>query len=345
MFFSRNRDSRSGFTLIELLVVIAIIAVLIALLLPAVQSAREAARRAQCVNNLKQLGLAMHNYHDQMGTFPIGRMGSGYNYAPQRNQRRTWAFSIMPYFEQTAVFNAINFSWQFFEAPNRTAIRFSFAVFQCPSDTPALQETDQPWARSKGNYVVNWGNTHFWQDEPNRGAQGGNPYVGGPALGGPINAPVPGGPVLFGGAPFRGNLSIGINAITDGTSNTLLVGEVIQGQNRTGGYAPGNYDHRGDIFNDGGMCLMFMAYTTPNSRIPDQMGTNAAFCGDPALRNPPCITGNFPGFAAARSRHPGGVNATMADGSVRFFKDTVNLFIWRALSTTQGAEVISADAL
>src|SRR5258708_7766659 len=112
-----------GFTLIELLVVIAIIAVLIALLLPAVQAAREAARRIQCVNNFKQMGIAMHNYHDSQGSFPIGRMGIGYNYAPLPGQRRTWAFSIMPYLEQSAVFNAINFSRQFYESANTTIIR------------------------------------------------------------------------------------------------------------------------------------------------------------------------------------------------------------------------------
>ena len=95
-----RRERLRAFTLIELLVVIAIIAVLIALLLPAVQAAREAARRTQCVNNFKQIGLAMHNYHDSQGTFPVGRMGSGYNYPNAPGQRRTWAFSIMPFIEQ-----------------------------------------------------------------------------------------------------------------------------------------------------------------------------------------------------------------------------------------------------
>ena len=129
---------------------IAIIAVLIALLLPAVQAAREAARRTQCVNNFKQLGLAMHNYHDVMGTFPIGEMGIRYNYSPQRGQRRTWAFSIMPYFEQTSVFNSINFSLQFYESANTTFIRMQFAAFQCPSDRPSIQEPDTPTCAARG---------------------------------------------------------------------------------------------------------------------------------------------------------------------------------------------------
>ena len=116
---------RAGFTLIELLVVIAIIAVLIALLLPAVQAAREAARRSQCVNNLKQLGLAMHNYHQVNGTFPIGRMGIGYGYGNNVDQRRTWAFSVLPFFEQAQAFNAINFSLPFYDSTNTTIIRIA----------------------------------------------------------------------------------------------------------------------------------------------------------------------------------------------------------------------------
>ena len=113
-------SKRRGFTLIELLVVIAIIAVLIALLLPAVQAAREAARRIQCTNNLKQLGLAMHNYVSAQNTFPVGRMGLNYSYFGvvnstfTTNARRTWTFLIMPYLEQRAVFQAINFSQAFY---------------------------------------------------------------------------------------------------------------------------------------------------------------------------------------------------------------------------------------
>ena len=337
---SRNQR-RPGFTLIELLVVIAIIGVLIALLLPAVQAAREAARRTQCVNNFKQMGLAMHNYHDTVGSFPIGRMGSGYSYAPQGGQRRTWAFSILPYFEQNNLFNAINFSLQFYERPNTTVIRTPLNVFQCPSDTPSIQEPDTPYPRGKGNIAVNWGNTHFYQDEAGRGS-GTWSLSGGPGGGNPFTGPV-GGAVLFSGAPFKGNVSTSMRDMTDGTSNTILCGEVIMGFNAAGGL----YDHRGDVFNDDYNCTMFNTYTAPNSKVPDSMGGDAKgrpWCSYGLVSNVPPCAGGSPPFNASRSRHPGGVNTLLADGSVRFTKDSINLQAWRGLGSPNGGEVISADS-
>jgi len=332
---SRGRPRR-GFTLIELLVVIAIIGVLIALLLPAVQAAREAARRAQCTNNMKQLGLALHNYHDSVGAFPIGRMGIGYDYSPQRGQRRTWAFSTLPFFEQNNLFNAINFNLQFYEAANTTIIRTPLNAFQCPSDSPSIQEPDTPYPRAKGNYAANWGNTHFYQDEARSGWP--NPYNTGPL--GLQGAPMG---VYFNGAPFRGNRSAPLSAFTDGTSNTVMLAEVIIGPNAAGGA----YDHRGDIFNDDYNCTMFHTYTPPNSKIPDQMGgdTNGRpWCSYGLLPNtPPCTGGAIP-FNAARSRHPGGVNALFGDGSVKFIKESIAIDVWRAVGSMQGAEVVSADA-
>jgi len=317
-----KRPKSRGFTLIELLVVIAIIAVLIALLLPAVQAAREAARRTQCVNNFKQLGLAMHNYHGVNETFPIGIMGAGFNYSPNNNNRRTWAFSILPYLEQGSVFNAINMSLPFYFPQNTTVIRTRFNVLQCPSDPAGgtTQEPDTPYPRKKANVAVNWGNSHYWQGEK----VGPSPYTGGPA-----------GNVTFAGAPFKLNLSTGFREMTDGTSNTMLIGEVKIGANAPGG----DYDHRGDIFNDDYCCAMFMAYTTPNSRIPDQLGQ----CGKAASQVPPCNQ-NSPRFTASRSYHPGGVNILFGDGSVKFIKDSVSLATFRAISSPSNGEVISADA-
>jgi prepilin-type N-terminal cleavage/methylation domain-containing protein/prepilin-type processing-associated H-X9-DG protein len=340
--------SRRGFTLIELLVVIAIIAVLIALLLPAVQAAREAARRSQCVNNFKQMGLALHNYHDVQGTFPIGRMGIGYSYANSPfDNRRTWYYSILPYVEQSQVFAANNFSLPFYYPDNTTIIRLSFNIFQCPSQTTSIQEPDTPYPRGKASIAANWGNTGFYQNEGGRGSgaqgqAGGDPYTGGPMNGGAS--------VSFTGAPFKGNATTGIRDMTDGTSNTLLCGEVIIGINGTGGnsgtYSNGTqwgpYDHRGDVLNDDYNCTMFMTYTPPNSRIPDQMGSYT-FCGNLWSNNPPC-NDQSPAWNAARSRHAGGINALMADGSVRFFKDSINSQTWRAVGSPIGGEVVDANS-
>ncbi|WP_152053470.1 DUF1559 domain-containing protein [Tautonia marina] len=339
----RRTNVPRGFTLIELLVVIAIIGVLIALLLPAVQSAREAARRAQCVNNFKQMGIALHNYHDTMGSFPIGRMGVGYTYPPTVTgvpQRRTWAFSVLPYMEQTNLFGAINFDLPFYFAQNTTVIRTPLSMFQCPSDSPSIQEPDTPYPRGKGNFAANWGNTHFWQDERPTEPNGLNPWNTGPL--GVQGMPVGAVDLRFTGAPFMGNRATGLRNFRDGTSNTILIGEVIMGANAAGGA----YDHRGDIFNDDLNCTMFNTYTPPNSQIPDWMGGDAngrPWCSFGLIGGVPPCTGGQPSFNAARSRHPGGVNVLLGDGSVRFVKNTVDVMTWRAIGSPAGGEVISAD--
>jgi prepilin-type processing-associated H-X9-DG protein len=328
-------------------VVIAIIAVLIALLLPAVQAAREAARRIQCTNNLKQLGLAMHNYHQSTNTFPIGVMGirspilvgnggTGGSYAAAGDptgsiNRRTWAFMILPYIDQGAMANAVNFSLPFNPptgAANNTISETLIATFLCPDDATTNQ-IDQN-NRREGNYVVNWGNSNWAQNMTFNGKVY-NPFSG------PI---VQGNPVYFLGAPFTMDKSTGIQAITDGTSNTLLMAEVVIGATM----GTNGYEHRGDVYNDDYNCAMFMAYSTPNSTIPDWIANG--YCRYPFQTNPPC-TGTTGGsqnaYNASRSYHPGGVNALMSDGSVRFFKNTIALMTWRALSTTIGGEVVSSD--
>ncbi len=332
----RRSNRPGGFTLIELLVVIAIIAVLIALLLPAVQSAREAARRIQCVNNLKQLGLAMHNYHQAINAFPIGALGirSPTLYARAGDptgkvNRRTWAFLILPYVEQGSMYNAVNFSLPFnppIGAANETVSAVLVPGFLCPDD-PTVNQIDQD-NRREGNYVVNWGNTNWSQDM----FAGYNPFVGNPLL-------QQGNPVPFLGAPFTMDRAYGIQNITDGTSNTLLMAEVVIGATE----GAKGYEHRGDIYNDDYNCAMFMAYTTPNSTIPDWVANG--YCRYPYQTNPPCISSPkaLNAYNAARSYHPGGVNALMADGSVKFFKSTIAVMTWRALSTTIGGEVVSSD--
>ena len=333
------RRVRSAFTLIELLVVIAIIAVLIALLLPAVQAAREAARRVQCVNNFKQLGIAMHNYHSVDNAFPIGRTGLGYTYTPATatDNRRTWVLSILPYIEQGSAFNSLNFKVPFYDPSNTTVIRMSINSFQCPSDQATIQEPDTAYPRGKGSFAANWGNLHYGQDNGTMP----NPWNDGP-LG--LQGLPPGATSLsFTGAPFAPNISTNFSRFTDGTSNTILISEVIMGAN-----GPVNlYDHRGDIFNDDFNGTMFNTYTPPNSKIPDWMGGDAAgrpWCTYGLIPNVPPCTGGANTFNASRSRHPGGVNTLFADGSVKFCKDSISIPIWRALGSPSGGEVVSADS-
>jgi prepilin-type N-terminal cleavage/methylation domain-containing protein/prepilin-type processing-associated H-X9-DG protein len=321
---------RRGFTLIELLVVISITSILIALLLPAVQAAREAARRAHCSNNFKQMGLALMAYHETYNSLPIGRTGLYYTYKSQNSNRRTWALSSLSYVEQNSAFNAFNCFLSFNDVQNATTVRFFVSTFLCPSDRAALQEPDRQVPRIKSNFAANWGDTHYFQGQPGFGSEGPNPFPG------------PAGIAWFTGAPFSGNNSYSLNAFLDGASGTILVGEVIVGQNRPAGNdATGAYDHRGDIYNDDRNCSMFMTYTTPNSLIPDQLA-ESQYCGQGFDGNPPC-NANVPAFNASRSRHPGGVHSLFADGHVKFIRDQIDSGIWRALGSPAGGEVVSAN--
>ena len=341
----RSRGRR-GFTLIELLVVIAIIAVLIALLLPAVQAAREAARRMQCTNNLKQLGLAMQNYHDTNGTYPIGRMG--YNITggvypagtTEVSNRRTWTFGLMPFLEQGAFSNSINYCYGFYHATNTTLIETTINVFHCPSDPQsfAIEVGTTASKRYGGNYVANWGNSHFIQDNTPNSTGGSHWNYPDPWVNNPMAAQY--GPVKYLGSPFGYNVARPISYLTDGTSNTLMMAEVIFGiDNGT------TSDIRGDIYSDDQVGTTFMTFSTPNSQVRD----STDYCAYPMGVNPPCYKRNSgpagynATFNASRSMHPGGVNALRCDGGVSFYKNTIAVPTWRALGTAQGGEVLSAD--
>ena len=152
-----------GFTLIEVLVVISIIGILIAVLLPAVQSAREAARCAQCSNSFKQMGLALQSYHDANNVLPIGRTGLYATYRSKNPNRRTWALGALSYLEQNDTYNAFNCSLSFNDLQNATAVQALVATFVCPSDRPAIQEPDRQVPRIKSNFAANWGDTHYFQ--------------------------------------------------------------------------------------------------------------------------------------------------------------------------------------
>jgi prepilin-type N-terminal cleavage/methylation domain-containing protein/prepilin-type processing-associated H-X9-DG protein len=318
-----------GFTLIELLVVIAIIAVLIALLLPAVQAARASARRIQCVNNLKQIGIGMLNHHDTQGTLPWGA---------KNNPAQSWVLLVLPYMEQVTMYNAANLTQASTGFANSTAAQAKLNVFNCPSDPRAgatwvsASPTTVP-DRAKGNYVVNWGNSDYEQNMTTADSFA-------PAVLGTF------GTLVSIRGPFRVNntttaiVPYQIRDIIDGTSNTMMASEIIIARD-TGTKS----DARGDVWSGTTKCgYMFTAATTPNSLVIDQLdGKNG--CPDQTV-DPPCYqaSGAQREFNAARSYHAGGVDVLFCDGSVKFIKNTVNLATWRALSTMNGCEVVSADA-
>jgi prepilin-type N-terminal cleavage/methylation domain-containing protein/prepilin-type processing-associated H-X9-DG protein len=343
---------RQGFTLIELLVVIAIIGVLVGLLLPAIQAAREAARRMQCVNNLKQLGLGFQNYHDTHGTLPPGRIAS--NNCPRDFftgcQNTTWFAMILPYIEQQPLASAFNYDLGA-EGPNAPLPLGFFAnstvgvggigIFQCPSDrVEQFQVTPSYFGGilsgpvySKGNYAGSWGNTYWGQDVPN------------PVTSGLID-PVTGFGATYRRSAFGHLANVRIADVRDGTSNTVFAAEVLQGQ---------RYDVRGLIWSNVMGGAAFSSRLTPNGLKDYYRRENDAdrlnediFCVNEPPRLP-CVsaTGANPhqtAFAAARSAHPGGVNVLFGDGSVRWVKDTVEPGVWVGLNSIQGNEAISADA-
>jgi len=344
---------RSAFTLIELLVVIAIIAVLIALLLPAVQSAREAARRAQCTNNLKQIGLAVMNYESANNAFPPAKIYSGsgqWSNGGQGFVLNTTMFSmILNYIEGGNLYNAYNFSqassnsaWETSLAStnvgpantkllgsqvvNTTVVGTMIGSFVCPSDISPSQihpvivgTTDGtgPYAMSfarESNYLVNAA-TYTEYNSP-----GGN------------NA---GAPSQTSQGPFFNDISISLSQIKDGTSNTIMVGESVQ--------PPGHYSNLyGPYWGSG-------THTSTHGRILPPSNATAAACA------PNGPTGIFYPTASPASQklpyawvfgsyHPGGCNVVMCDGSVKFIKNSINLYSWWGLATIAGGEVISADS-
>ncbi len=352
----RTRSVRpSGFTLIELLVVIAIIAVLIALLLPAVQAAREAARRAQCTNNLKQLGLALQNYHDAIGTFPPGHMGTGWNdFGPLT--------MLLPYIEQAQLYNSFNFTNTGDAADpgdvlNFTIMGMTINAYQCPSDTDRLTGTETlngvTLVFGHQNYSGNAGNApESFFDNNQHGASNGVMFS------------------VIAGKP------VGIRDVTDGTSNTAAWSEKVKGIGTGSNNVYDSMRPTSTVFaatpsssGSGTPAAPFQDavpqfyYQTCNainqSSAPLATGAIAQgtywWDGHPEtdLYNhvmPPntwsCNNSNVNDAAAstAGSRHSGGVNVGMCDGSVRFVKATVSTTTWWALGSRSGGEVISADS-
>ena len=345
---------RRGFTLIELLVVIAIIAVLIALLLPAVQSAREAARRAQCVNNLKQIGLACHNYLDRTGLFPPGAIGGAWN-----NTGLSWRAMILPDVEQSPAFNNINMSNHFWgtatssTASNATIFYTVFQSFLCPSDgkntgrSPVTGPTgnypaDNTWIAPPGggavqastpNYFFSFGDNYAvlplsganpWENQAAAGS--GVVRRGFPGFWGTSNAFNGESGAIRAFSDYTGGGVCSIASITDGTSNTILAGESLP---------------------DSDANAEFWTFTgaASGTTMPLNLNTARTVCLDGATFGSTDWGCRFSYSARGfKSRHPGGANFVLADGHVSFVKNTINPTTYNALGSRAGGEVISSDS-
>jgi len=353
MEHTRSRAQARGFTLIELLVVIAIIAVLISLLLPAVQSAREAARRAQCTNNLKQIGLAVHNYIDAHGAMPQG------GYFNPSDPNLAWMhgclIGLCPFMEQGNVYNAFNSSLRYYEFPdNDTVMAAKISTLWCPSD-PTIQQGSNYYTQNNANgfpaprppfYIglTNYrANAGPWPNPP----RGVNPLTDPNFAGAKANAL---------GVIYMTSATT-IASITDGTSNTFLFGEGFYGrlsqteQNCWHWWIAGNY----------GDTIQTTTYP-PNPQVNLNLGDPTAFPNGAGIV-----------LISATSNHPSGVNFGFCDGSVRFIKNSISSWgqtidpttnlpvgltynsttyiytatipwgVYQALSTRASGEVISAD--
>jgi prepilin-type N-terminal cleavage/methylation domain-containing protein/prepilin-type processing-associated H-X9-DG protein len=366
-----------GFTLIELLVVIAIIAVLIALLLPAVQAAREAARRSQCVNNLKQIGIAIHNYHSANNCLPpSGERGGGTTFAGETNQQTvSMKTRLLPLLEQQQVFNAFNFA--VFPGPagvagdrgiggamNFSAYSTKIAAFLCPSDanpgdtgTTTVNGVSLPIPSS--NYPNSVGSNRAFNQ----------------------NRWVPTGPAYYMGWDSYIRDTLAFEDASDGTANTVIFSEWVKGTGNINQDGLGMVYDAGSLCCDGGLGYASTAPANANLQMSQMCQTNGktrvfAFKGhfwhlmDPgrggvySCVNPPntksCTysDGGYSGTSfplpmdndavdtmiGASSMHPGGLNVLMMDGSVRFVKNSVNYNTWIAIHSLEGGEVVSADS-
>jgi prepilin-type N-terminal cleavage/methylation domain-containing protein len=356
----RRLITKSGFTLVELLVVIAIIGILVALLLPAIQAAREAARRSQCLNNLKQLGIAHLNYEsthgglvhlakfwtrdEYMKGYAGGHWGGWYD-------DHGWYIPLMPYIEELNLKDRGNPNMPLSNPVNELVRKAFIPIFACPSDI-GLQRNEwgiASWARTRTNYLVNAGNTTYGQHH----------------VGGCPNAPFP-TCRMFRGAPFIPRKANRLAKITDGTSNTLMMSEALVLPETPGWGGP---------YSDAQTALggqVFTAFNLPNSTEPDALCRQGewwanvrngfveqklpvAASGQPAAPvpvsdrldpSPPDASidsnGHKQQHIAARSKHPGGVNASRCDGSISFINDSIDLLVWDELCSAASGNPLGA---
>tara|TARA_R110002111_G_scaffold261826_3_gene335824 strand:- start:32219 stop:33169 length:951 start_codon:yes stop_codon:yes gene_type:complete len=312
-----NQQKR-GFTLIELLVVIAIIAILIALLLPAVQQAREAARRSTCKNNLKQIGLALHNYHEIHSTFPPGiTRAQGHPYGPVEGWNTgkvLWSAFILPSMDQAPLYNMINFAVADpgKNAVNATVRNADLPAYRCPSD-PGGRGTTGSSGSGPSNYT---------------GCVGNSPL--GSVSGGGSSYQNNGTSVFFTDSKTK------IRDITDGTSNTMMVSELLVGSKyitygnvNTGGIlddcstSGGSANKRGEswFYGDASIRWAFLTVFPPNTEVA-------------------CRSYQEYANASPASQHVGGVHILLCDGAVRFVSDNVHLKTWQNLGNKADGNVL-----
>jgi len=333
---------RTAFTLIELLVVIAIIAILIALLLPAVQQAREAARRTQCKNNLKQIGLALHNYESTFSTFPMGdcAVNRGAGEIPQASLHAY----ILPYLEGTNNYGTFNFSYQVNGNGNNTQARIQFiSSYHCPSDP------------GQNRYLVansiNSASANYMQCLGSHSDHAG--YVV-PAITG-VTTPRT---ALHG--MFSRNSRMRFGDITDGTSNSAMFGEIKKGPNNTSSFlvVPAGDQRDFQVATNGTGPWTGNDQLSPPAACENRATNAWAYRGlqyyrgllvatyynhtlTPNAKRRDCITSAlWQGHMAARSYHVGGAQIALADGSVRFASENVDGNVWRAVGSVSGGEVV-----
>jgi prepilin-type N-terminal cleavage/methylation domain-containing protein len=345
-----SKHRRYAFTLVELLVVIAIIGILVALLLPAIQAAREAARRSQCINNLRQLAIGQLNFETtHKGLVPMAKFwtnaeyGSGYIVGGAAVQGpggwyddHGWYVALMPYIEEAHLTDVGDANRPLSDATNEFVRKAQIPLFACPSDI-GLQQNEWAvniWARTRTNYLVNAGNTTYGQHDVGACPNGVFPSCR-----------------KFGGGPFIPRKPNRLAKISDGTSNTLMMSEALVLPTTAGWGGP---------YSDGQTALggqVFTGYNPPNSQLPDALCRQGEWWGNaqsgfleqdlPVTASgqptPPVSVpfyfsatsdaridsnGHKQQHIAARSKHPGGVNASRCDGSVDFFIDGVDLLVW-----------------
>ena len=331
---------RRGFTLIELLVVIAIIGVLIALLLPAVQAAREAARRARCTNNLKQMGLALANYESSTGAYPIGLQ----RYMPDRpgvpgscsrNIRHTMFASMLPFLEQGNAYDRFNFDHAASSSRNITAQETRIAAYVCPSDFASSGPLNPPGGPlqsigvNQSSYAGSAGKIELMRYRHTTANAANCRHIEGDGA-------------------FVVSFNYKISHMRDGLSSTLFIGEASRFQNQPDSWQfPWNYGEWfslvGQPAGGSGSVLQGLAYTAPRLNAPLSLASVSPIIDpDPFTWFQKAAAQNYGGFGF-RSQHPGGANFLFGDGSVRFLKSSIALDVYRALGSRNGGEVVGAD--